>query len=303
MSYLLDLSKGYLRVPRWLFDPQHPFSPQRARKKQPVSQREALLDLLALVIWKVGGCGDIDRGEVRTSVSFLAKRWTWSESGVRRFLRRLEKDGTILWYPGTGNETGVIRFPTYGAINPPPPGKSKKGGGAESSNGAPSWRPPAVPSPSLNSAKVPDRVEPQPGPLTTAPLVVVERTQENQEVTASYQEGLLGGRPAETRGAQKKKEDHPPLITDTDPGEARAVAEGESGDSLQVPPKKSGRAESCKMSAAHNPANGYGVVPLSGDGSPSPEHDLLPAGDASHDQLELNDDDYLRDEREGMALF
>ncbi len=179
MSYLLDLSGGYLRVPRWLFDPQHPLSP--AHTGEPATKREALLDLLALAWWKPGGRGDVNRGEARVAVSFLAERWGWSPTTVRRFLRMLHEDGAIRWHPGNGRERSTIRFPLYGALNPPPKG----GAQVAPSDGTLRWHPPVAPSPSNNDAENTGDAAPSRGTPERHPPVARKRHQENQEVLAT----------------------------------------------------------------------------------------------------------------------
>lgn len=57
---------------------------------EPFCKRMAWLDLISQCEWK----GE-QRGSTCVTMSFLARRWHWTESKVRRFLKRLQADGMI----------------------------------------------------------------------------------------------------------------------------------------------------------------------------------------------------------------
>lgn len=68
---------------------------------KPFARGQAWIDLIGLAYHKDhktminGEPIEVHRGEVRTSISFLAKRWGWSRDKVRRFLNILSTDGMI----------------------------------------------------------------------------------------------------------------------------------------------------------------------------------------------------------------
>lgn len=84
--------RGFVSVDRGVFD--HPmFAPE------PFSEREAWLWMIAEAAWKpmMVRAGravlQIDRGQIACSLRFLATRWKWPETTVRRFLSRLAAGG------------------------------------------------------------------------------------------------------------------------------------------------------------------------------------------------------------------
>ncbi len=87
--------KGYIKVYRSFF--RHALW----REQRTFSRAEAWLDIFASANHTPGQeiVGDtpveIDRGEFRASVRFLAKRWSWSKSTVARFLALLKAEGMI----------------------------------------------------------------------------------------------------------------------------------------------------------------------------------------------------------------
>ena len=85
---------GYFIVYREIFD--HPiFAPE------PYTEREAWLWLICAAAWepcavRVGTVRvDIKRGELIHSLRFMARKWRWTDSRVRRFLGRLQSDAMI----------------------------------------------------------------------------------------------------------------------------------------------------------------------------------------------------------------
>lgn len=68
---------------------------------EPFDKRSAWIDLLLLANWETatnsikGIRFEQKRGEVVESISFLAKRWGWSENKVRRFIADLTAEGMV----------------------------------------------------------------------------------------------------------------------------------------------------------------------------------------------------------------
>lgn len=68
---------------------------------EPFSEREAFLWLVSEAAWRptrarVGSAViELDRGQCAFSTRFMATKWKWSESRVRRFFARLEKSSII----------------------------------------------------------------------------------------------------------------------------------------------------------------------------------------------------------------
>lgn len=67
----------------------------------PFDRAHAWIDLLLMANWETatncinGQVFEQKCGEVVTSISFLAKRWRWSENKVRRFLKVLTAEGMV----------------------------------------------------------------------------------------------------------------------------------------------------------------------------------------------------------------
>lgn len=67
----------------------------------PFDRAHAWIDLLLMANWETGmNCingqtFEQQCGEVVTSISYLAKRWRWSENKVRRFLKALSADHMV----------------------------------------------------------------------------------------------------------------------------------------------------------------------------------------------------------------
>lgn len=86
--------RGVFAVDRGVFD--HPiFAPE------PFTEVMAWLWLISAACWqakrvRVGkAMVDLERGQLAFSTRFMAVKWKWSESRVRRFLKRLETDAML----------------------------------------------------------------------------------------------------------------------------------------------------------------------------------------------------------------
>ena len=86
--------RGVFAVDRGIWD--HPIF-----KAERFTEREAWLWLVGEACWKakrvrVGkGMFELERGQLAYATRFMAVRWRWSDSHVRRFLKRLESDAMI----------------------------------------------------------------------------------------------------------------------------------------------------------------------------------------------------------------
>ncbi len=101
---------GYISLPRAIFD-------DTTFKDEVLSEREAYLWMLMEARWKGGskrlgaGIYELERGQLATSVRFLAQAWKWSKSRVDRYLGRLERARRITVRSGTG--ASVITICNY----------------------------------------------------------------------------------------------------------------------------------------------------------------------------------------------
>jgi hypothetical protein len=83
-----EKSRGYIAMPRSVFT-------DSMFANEAMTEREAFLSLVADACWKSCrvrlqyGTVNLRRGQLHASNRFLAERWQWTESRVRRFLRRL----------------------------------------------------------------------------------------------------------------------------------------------------------------------------------------------------------------------
>lgn len=87
-------------------------------KGDPFSRRDAWLWLISEAAWKprdysaLGRTIHLERGQLVTSLRFLAKKWGWTVAKVRHFLHTLQQQEMILTSPAsdtgynTGNDTG-----------------------------------------------------------------------------------------------------------------------------------------------------------------------------------------------------
>lgn len=82
--------------------------------KDPFDKRSAWIDLLMMAnftdfkVVRNGKLMQRERGEVNTSILYLAERWKWSRPKVKRFLRTLESDGMITTHSTTDGTTVTI---------------------------------------------------------------------------------------------------------------------------------------------------------------------------------------------------
>ena len=84
--------------------------------EEPFTKGQAWVDLLLLA-----STPDSERpGAVNCSLRYLARRWKWSKDKVRRFLARLERNGTVFrTQNGTRNGTGngtlltIVKYRRY----------------------------------------------------------------------------------------------------------------------------------------------------------------------------------------------
>lgn len=178
-GYLANPSGGYVRVPRELMEPEHPLSPTRTG--EPASKREALADLLAMAAWSEKA--DRAHGVALAGTRWLADRWRWPRTKVRRFLEELESNGTVSWMRGTtkGEPSRVLIV-----------GYKRLQRGAKS---GPDLCPPSRPTPlahlpANNGAGSPEPVAHPSGPPSWPGGVPPTKA----EVTTSHQEGDEGYR-------------------------------------------------------------------------------------------------------------
>lgn len=86
--------RGVFAVDRGIWD--HP-----TFKNEPLTEREAWMWLISEAAFKphrrrVGSATvDLAPGQIAASTRFMADKWGWSESHVRRFLKRLKADAMI----------------------------------------------------------------------------------------------------------------------------------------------------------------------------------------------------------------
>lgn len=112
--------QGYIRLYRGFRDDP------LWKKKRKFSQFEALIDL-NLEARGIDSPGfefqkrivHLKRGQLITSQRILAKRWSWHRNSVTRFLKKLEKRGTIInCRSNLGRGYSIITFLNYNELNP-----------------------------------------------------------------------------------------------------------------------------------------------------------------------------------------
>lgn len=107
------MGKGFLAVPRWIFEDERWLS-------EPFTRSMAHIDLLAHARYAAGRITyrgvtvELARGEVAWSEEYMAKRWRWSRGKVRRFLAKLESEQQIV--QRKSNLTTVIAITNYDAF-------------------------------------------------------------------------------------------------------------------------------------------------------------------------------------------
>lgn len=103
---------GFHAIPRKMLHPHDPLHPYNEGSK--MSPWGAWLDLTARARWKADPESELDRGELRDSQRFLARRWNWSPAKVCRFLDRLEAMGRIERIPTPGpSKSNRVRIVDY----------------------------------------------------------------------------------------------------------------------------------------------------------------------------------------------
>jgi hypothetical protein len=86
-----------------------------AFKAEPFTEREAFVWMVMEAAWKsrekrVGSASvNLERGQLATSIRFMAEAWGWSKSAVDRFLKRLENRDMIGTQTGTAFSLITIR--------------------------------------------------------------------------------------------------------------------------------------------------------------------------------------------------
>lgn len=102
--------KGYIKLDRQLMD-------HALWQEKPFDRARAWVDLLMLANYKdhdvirKGKLEHRKRGEVNTSIGFLAQRWGWSENKVRRYLRLLSGSG--MCHTNGSADGSTIRIENY----------------------------------------------------------------------------------------------------------------------------------------------------------------------------------------------
>lgn len=103
--------RGVFAVDRGVFD--HPlFAPE------PFTEREAWIWLLSAAAWRSTrvragrAVVTLERGQCAFALRFMARRFKWSDSRVRRFLKRLENDAAVTTL--ATHETTLITICNYG---------------------------------------------------------------------------------------------------------------------------------------------------------------------------------------------
>jgi hypothetical protein len=96
------MAHGYILLHREMLD--HPFWADH----EPFNRRDAWIDLLLLAAWKDHRIKnqDVQRGQLWTTLRFLAARWRWSNNKVNRFLVCLTDESMVTLKRNTNRDTG-----------------------------------------------------------------------------------------------------------------------------------------------------------------------------------------------------
>lgn len=106
------MSVGVFAVSRNIFE-HDLFDPE------PFTEREAWIWMIREAAWKDRRIrfgkmhGSIKRGQMASSVRFMAEKWQWSKSRVHRFLGRLEEERMIECGTAQGHSASVITICNY----------------------------------------------------------------------------------------------------------------------------------------------------------------------------------------------
>ena len=101
-----------MKVPRCWFPKAGHRGPQALDSDNPAREPEARVDLLMMA--NHDNRNGLERGCCDPSLGFLADRWNWDRSKVRRFLQRLERGSFITRENRKGRRQTVTRFLAYG---------------------------------------------------------------------------------------------------------------------------------------------------------------------------------------------
>ena len=105
--------KSFIKVRRAFFRHQHPLHPMFRGEKACAAY--AWLDLVGMAQYADGQ--ELQRGQLVASLDFLAARWNWSVSRVRKFLDDLESQGMIWKKRRGGTLPSVITIRSYDYYN------------------------------------------------------------------------------------------------------------------------------------------------------------------------------------------
>ncbi len=100
---------GWIPIPRAHLRASHELHPMQVG--EPACSAFAFLDLLGMARF-VPGDG-LDRGQLRASCRYLAKRWGWSKSKVARFLSELRDTKRLTTGTQVGREQPIITIVDY----------------------------------------------------------------------------------------------------------------------------------------------------------------------------------------------
>lgn len=114
-----------------------------AFRDQPFTEREAFMWMVMEASWKprerrIGSISvHLERGQLATSVRFMADAWKWQKSTVDRFLKRLKNRDMIGTASGTGvNIITICKYDEYqGKLNSSGTPKKQKAGQQRDSSG------------------------------------------------------------------------------------------------------------------------------------------------------------------------
>lgn len=101
---------GHIKLSRKFFETDERWNARRER-----TEAEAWIDLIQLAAWKVdsrrvsGASVRLLRGQFACSLHFLADRWMWNRSSVRRFLIALANEGKIVKQQPTQQPTQLTK--------------------------------------------------------------------------------------------------------------------------------------------------------------------------------------------------
>lgn len=87
----------------------------------PFDERSAWVDLLLLTNYKDNNITGVKRGQIKTSVRFLAQRWQWGKDRVTNFLNALERENMITKESAkSGTLINIVNYNIYQQNNDNP---------------------------------------------------------------------------------------------------------------------------------------------------------------------------------------